>query len=198
MIEYKKIGVNLMYKNQIKRYQPINEQEVQDQKVMLDYIESFSHNLLTRENEFAHLTSSGFILNETLDKVLMIYHNLYQSWAWTGGHADGEADLLKVAIKEAKEETGVVNIRPLSEEIMALDILPVWGHMKKGQYVSSHLHLNVSYLLVASEADILRIKEDENSNVGWLPIDELASFCDEPQMLPVYEKLVNKSKKITK
>ncbi|MTM60465.1 NUDIX hydrolase, partial [Turicibacter sanguinis] len=125
-----------MYKNQIKRYQPINEQEVQDQKVMLDYIEAFSHNLLTRENEFAHLTSSGFILNETLDKVLMIYHNLYQSWAWTGGHADGEADLLKVAIKEAKEETGVVNIRPLSEEIMALDILPVWGHMKKGQYVS--------------------------------------------------------------
>ena len=89
-------------------------------------------NILTRENAFAHLTSSGFILNENKDKVLMIYHNLYNSWAWTGGHADGEDDLLEVAIKEAKEETGVVNIHPLSTQIMSLDILPVWGHMKKG------------------------------------------------------------------
>ena len=102
-----------MFKKQIQSYVPMNEQEVQDQKVILNYIKLFEHNILTRENEFAHLTSSGFILNEARDKVLMIYHNLYNSWAWTGGHADGEADLLAVAIKEAKEETGVANIRPL-------------------------------------------------------------------------------------
>lgn len=183
-----------MFKEQIKGYVAINEQEAQDQKAMLDYIHLFEGNILTRENEFAHLTSSGFILNETKDKVLMIYHNLYNSWAWTGGHADGEADLLAVAIKEAKEETGVVNIRPLSENIMALDILPVWGHVKKGKYVSSHQHLNVSYLLVASETDVLRIKEDENSNVGWIPVEEIETYCQEPQMIPVYQKLLMRAK----
>ena len=107
---------------------------------MLDYLHLFEGNILTRENEFAHFTSSGFILNENKDKVLMIYHNLYNSWAWTGGHADGEEDLLKVAIKEAKEETGVVNIQPLSTQIMSLDILPVWGHMKK---VPMLAHINI-------------------------------------------------------
>ena len=143
--------------------------------------------------ELSWLKFEHRILNEARDKVLMIYHNLYNSWAWTGGHADGEADLLAVAIKEAKEETGVVNIRPLSAEIMSLDILPVWGHMKKGKYVSSHQHLNVSYLLVASEEDVLRIKEDENSNVGWIPINEIETYCQEPQMLPIYQKLLQRA-----
>ena len=182
-----------MFKKQIQSYVPMNEQEVQDQKVILNYIKLFEHNILTRENAFAYLTSSGFILNEARDKVLMIYHNLYNSWAWTGGHADGEADLLAVAIKEAKEETGVVNIRPLSAEIMSLDILPVWGHMKKGKYVSSHQHLNVSYLLVASEEDVLRIKEDENSNVGWITVNEIETYCQEPQIIPIYQKLLQRA-----
>lgn len=181
-----------MYKKQINDYVATNSQEIQDKKVILDYIERFGDSLLTRENEFAHFTSSGFIVNETFDKVLMIYHNLYQSWSWTGGHADGNFDFLAVAMQEAMEETGVVNIRPLSEEIMAIDILPVWGHVKKGQYVSSHLHLNVSYLLIASEEDTLKIKPDENSKVGWLPIGQISTYCDEPQMLPVYEKLIKR------
>ena len=54
-----------MFKKQIQSYVPMNEQEVQDQKVILNYIKLFEHNILTRENAFAHLTSSGFILNET-------------------------------------------------------------------------------------------------------------------------------------
>lgn len=182
----------MMFKEQIKAYQPVNQQEEQDQKVILDYLKNFEHNILTRENKFAHLTSSSFIVNQSLDKVLMVYHNLYQSWAWTGGHADGDTDLLAVAIKEAKEETGIKKVTVLSEEIMALDILPVWGHMKKGEYISSHQHLNVSYLLMADESEVLKIKADENSKVGWIPLDQLEVYCEEPQMMPVYEKLINK------
>ena len=49
------------------------------------------------------MTSSGLIFNKNLDKILMVHHNIYNTWSWTGGHADGEDDLLKVAIKEAKE-----------------------------------------------------------------------------------------------
>lgn len=180
----------------IEAYAPKNEQEVKDRQVMLDYIKLFGNQLLTRENEFAHFTSSSMIFNETRDKVLMIYHNLYNSWAWTGGHADGEADLLAVALKEAQEETGIVHIRPLSDDIMSLDILPVWGHMKKGAYVSSHQHLNVAYLLIADEHDDLRIKEDENSNVGWVSVDEIKNYSDEIQMIPIYEKLIERAKQL--
>ena len=55
--------------------------------------------VLVRDNEIAHITSSGFIVNKLRTKVLMIHHNIYNSWGWTGGHADGDEDLLYVAMK---------------------------------------------------------------------------------------------------
>jgi 8-oxo-dGTP pyrophosphatase MutT (NUDIX family) len=130
----------------IEKYNPCNEQEKSDKELILSCIDKFE-DVLTRDNEVTHLTSSSFILNKNRNKVLMIHHNIYNSWAWTGGHADGESNLLSVAIKEAKEETGVNNIYPIFNDIFSLDILPVFGHIKKGKYVSSHLHMNVTYLL---------------------------------------------------
>src|SRR5699024_1093539 len=95
------------YIKAIENYNPINEQEMQDKKVILNYIKHFSNNVLLRDNEIAHITSSGFITNKSLDKVLLVHHNIRNVWSWTGGHADGDDDLLHVAIKEAKEETGI-------------------------------------------------------------------------------------------
>ena len=69
----------------------------------------------------------------------MVYHNIYHSWSWLGGHADGETDLLSVAIQEVKEEAGISKVYPVSEEIFSLESLTVDGHVKKGKYVSSHL-----------------------------------------------------------
>ena len=182
------------YKEEIRAYIPINEQEASEQKVILEYIDKFPENILSRDNEFAHLTSSGFIMNASLDKVLMVHHNIYQTWAWTGGHADGEVDLLKVAIKEAIEETGVRNIRPLTETIASLDILPVWGHIKKGKYVATHLHLSVAYILIAEEADEVKVNEAENSGVMWIGINELEKYSNEPQLIRIYHKLIEQAK----
>lgn len=60
----------------------------------------------TREGE-VHCTSSAFLCNESLDKVLFVYHNIYDSYTWPGGHNDGERDFFKVAIRETEEETGI-------------------------------------------------------------------------------------------
>jgi len=185
-----------MYIQAIQNYIPKNEIEVQDKKVMLELIEQYPDTLLSRENEIAHICVSGFILNENLDKILMIYHNLYDSWGWTGGHADGDGDLLAVALKEAREETGVLNFRPLSKLPQSLDILPVWSHYKNGKPVSSHLHLTLTYLLIADEDEQLVVKADENSGVKWIPVDEISDYCSEPLMLPVYMKLVDAAKKL--
>ena len=148
-----------MYVDEIRAYTPQNEQEAADQRLILEYIRLFPDNILTRDNEIAHLSSSGFVVNADGTRVLMAHHNIYRVWAWTGGHADGEGDLLSVALREAREETGVEHIRPLSPAIASLDILPVWGHVKRGKWVPSHQHLNVSYLLVADESDALQIRE---------------------------------------
>ena len=141
----------------------------------------------------AHFTASAWRVNQAHDKVLMIYHNIYHSWAWTGGHADGDQDLLHVALKEAREETGITNLKPVSEGIFSLEMLTVDGHVKRGEYVSSHLHANVTYLLEADETDTLHIKPDENSGVRWFALDEALKACSEPWMAEhIYKKLNEK------
>ena len=185
-----------MYVDEIRAYTPQNEQEAADQRLILEYIRLFPDNILTRDNEIAHLSSSGFVVNADGTRVLMAHHNIYKVWAWTGGHADGEGDLLSVALREAREETGVEHIRPLSPAIASLDILPVWGLVKRGKWVPSHQHLNVSYLLVADERDALQIREGENSRVGWLPAERLLEYTNEWQMDGVYAKLLARAREL--
>ena len=182
------------YKEAIMAYQPVNEQEEAEKRVILQYINEYPHNILLRENEFGHMTSSGFIMNKDLTKVLMIHHNIYNTWAWTGGHADGDEDLLYVAMKEAKEETGVEKIEPLMEEIASIDILPVWGHVKKGKYVATHMHLSVAYILIADEDQALHINEDENSGVKWIAIEDIEKYSNETEIISIYHKLIQKAK----
>ena len=185
-----------MYADDIRAYRPQNEQEETDKRIILDYVDRYPDTVLTRQNEYAHITSSGFVVNADATKVLMAHHNIYKVWAWTGGHADGEGDLLSVALREAREETGVEHIRPLSPAIASLDILPVWGHVKRGKWVPSHQHLNVSYLLVADESDALQIREGENSRVGWLPAERLLEYTNEWQMDGVYAKLLARAREL--
>ena len=166
-------------KEQIRVYRPVNEQEERDRELILHCLET-EKDIFTRKNHLAHMTASAWIVNEPRTKVLMAYHNIYHSWSWLGGHADGETDLLKVALKEAQEESGIRHVKPVSEEIYSLEVLTVDGHVKKGAYVSSHLHLNVTYLLQAEETDTLHIKEDENSNVAWFPLEEAVAASTEP------------------
>ena len=187
------------YIEELTDYIPQNMQEEADKMTILEYIRTFPETILTRENRFAHMTASSMIFNRKRDKVLMVYHNIYQSWSWTGGHADGEQDMLFVAKKEVMEETGVKKLLVFGgnggkSTLSAVDVLPVWGHMKKGQYVSSHLHLNFSFLFEAEEEETLCIREEENSNVGWIAISELRDKVTEPKMIPVYEKLIRLGK----
>lgn len=175
----------------IKEYKPCNEQEEMDKKLIIKYCD-MPQNILTRDNEVIHITSSALVVNENKDKVLMIHHNIYNSWGWTGGHADGEEDLLQVAMREVMEETGVKNLITLTKDIVSIDILPVFGHIKKGKYVSSHLHASIAYLIQADEKEQLIIKPDENSGVKWIPIDEIDEYSNEPHMKYVYKKIISK------
>lgn len=161
---------------------------------MLSYINNFD-NVLTRENQYGHFTSSAFVLNKERTKILMAYHKIYDSWAWVGGHSDGDTDLLHVAMKEAKEETGIKNVTPISENIYSLEIIVVNGHEKRGKYVASHVHLNATYLLEANENEEIHIKEDENSGVKWVPIDKILEVSSEQWVKDrVYAKIINKMK----
>ena len=178
-------------REKIENYKPYNEQEEKDKELMLRYIDTFE-DVLTRKNEICHFTASNWIVNKERTKVLMIYHNIYKSWAWTGGHSDGDSNLLNVALKEAREETGLSNLKVLDENFLGIQILTVDSHIKRGKFVAAHLHLDCCFLLEADENDTIRIKEDENSNIKWVDINDSLKITNESQMVPIYKKLNNK------
>ena len=189
-----KINVDSLKEN-LEEFEPYNEQEEVDKKIILDYINNFD-DTLTRQNKYGHFTSSAFVLNKERTKILMVYHKIYNSWAWPGGHSDVDSNLLNVAMKEAKEETGIKNVIPIFKNIYSIEIISVNGHEKSEKYISSHVHLNVTYLLEADENEKIHIKEDENSGVKWVPIDNVLDLTSETWVRDrVYAKIIEKMKK---
>ena len=177
---------------EIKEYNPWNEQEEKDKALILHALET-QEDIYTRKNTVCHMTASAWVVSKDRKKVLLAYHNIYDSWAWLGGHADGEKDLLQVAIREVKEESGIEQVKPLSEDIYSLEVLTVDGHIKKGEYVSSHLHLNVTYLLEADPDAYIHYKPDENKAVGWFELNEVYKKSSEPWFTEhIYKKLNEK------
>ena len=175
----------------LKEYHPWNEQEARDVPEILRRLEQ-GEDLYTRDNLSAHLTVSGWVISPDRTKILLAYHNLYDSWAWLGGHADGEQDLLAVALREVQEESGLT-ARPVSPELFSVEILPVSGHEKHGVYVPSHLHLNLTFLLEADPDAPVRCKADENSKVAWFSLEDAPEASSEPWIRNrIYRKLNEK------
>lgn len=183
-------------KMQIEKYIPFNEQEKKDKELILEILKT-EKDILTRENRKCHFTVSAWIVSPDRKKVLMCYHNIYNSWAWLGGHTDGESDIKYVILKEIKEESGLTKVRFLTENIFSLEVLTVDGHIKRGEYVSSHLHLNLTFLLEGDITEELLIRPDENSGLEWIRIDDISKKSTEKWFIDnVYLKLVDKVKRL--
>lgn len=179
-------------RQQIEAFVPQNEQEVCDKAELLRWLDS-GLDIYSRSCNAGHLTASAWVVSPDRKKVLMIYHNLYNSWAWMGGHADGMEDLHAVAEKEVREECGLRKLKSLDDGIFSLEVLTVDGHEKKGKYVSSHLHLNVTYLFEADPEAPVFIQPEENSGVGWFTCEEVPLKTSEPWFRDrIYSKLMDK------
>lgn len=176
----------------LQAYIPFNRQEDDDRRRILWALEN-APDVFTRQNPFMHMTASCWLVNPARDQALMAWHNVYRSWSWLGGHADGDTDLLAVALREAREESGLTQVRPVTPDIFSVEILTVDGHEKRGAYVGSHLHLNMTYLLEAAQDQPLSIRPEENSGVQWFALDDAVKASCEPWFRErVYPKLNQK------
>ncbi|MEO7988199.1 MAG: NUDIX hydrolase [Chryseolinea sp.] len=136
------------------------------------FIELLQHpDAFQRTHLPGHITGSAWIVDASKSKALLIHHAKLNRWLQPGGHADGDENVLRVALREAGEETGVKEYKILSDGIFDLDIHPIPNRKD----FSEHLHYDIRYLVQANTVDEL-ILSDESFNVAWINFDELPSL----------------------
>lgn len=179
-------------RQKIENYIPFDEQEKKDKEQFLRFIDTFD-DVLTRDNIFGHFSASAFLVNKKRNKMIVVYHIINDGWIYPGGHADGDDNLLSVAVREVEEETGL-KAKILDENIYAIQSAPVKGHIKSGKYVSSHIHFDVLYLMEADDRIPLKYKENESKGVKWISFEEAddKTMCD--FIRPIHKKIIEKLK----
>lgn len=179
-------------RQEIENYIPFDEQEKKDKEQFLRFIDTFD-DVLTRDNIFGHFSASAFLVNKKRNKMIVVYHIINDGWIYPGGHADGDDNLLSVAVREVEEETGL-KAKILDENIYAIQSAPVKGHIKSGKYVSSHIHFDVLYLMEADDKIPLKYKENESKGVKWISFEEAddKTMCD--FIRPIHKKIIEKLK----
>jgi 8-oxo-dGTP pyrophosphatase MutT (NUDIX family) len=149
----------------LNRYVPTDPEEVAAKAKMLEFAMTHS-DCFERSLVPGHFTASCWLLSKDGTKALLMHHAKIDKWVQPGGHADGDNDLLAVAVKEAQEESGIQSIAPVSTEIFDLDIHDFPARGKD----PAHVHYDVRFLLqVMSDEDFVR--NAESKELRWISQD---------------------------
>lgn len=183
-----------LLKSQIENFKPRDERETSDRALTLYCTNAFP-DVLTRENPVCHFTASCWVVNRERTKALMLLHNIEQIWMWPGGHADGESNLAEVAKREVLEETSLASARLIDNDIFGLEVFAVPPHVRRGKFVSSHIHLNAGYIFEADEGELFQVKPDENSAIRWMTFEDILAASKAGKMSSHYQKLIDKTLK---
>lgn len=166
--------------NLIERYSPSDE-EIETKIRLLAFIEKYD-NCFERDNYVGHITGSAWLLNKTGEKALLMHHKKLGIWLQPGGHADGDAKILAVALREAVEESGIKKIVPVHEDIFDIDIHTIpFGHEPE------HQHFDIRFLFRAVEDDDLA-KNEESFELRWVDKNEKNLPTKERSVVRLFEK----------
>jgi 8-oxo-dGTP pyrophosphatase MutT (NUDIX family) len=155
--------------------------EAETLKSFIGFIES-DRNCFERSNAYGHVTGSAWLVDPSGNLVLLTHHKKLNVWIQLGGHADGESDILSVAIREAQEESGIHSIDVVSLEIFDLDIHTV----PSADSMNTHLHFDIRYALRAQH--INHSKSDESHDLVWVDVTKINAYTSEESMLRMAQK----------
>ena len=171
----------------LKRYLPRHAEEIIFKTEMLHFI-GLHENCFERSLEIGHITASSWLLNKGRTKALLMHHTKLDRWFQLGGHCDGNPDVLEVAIKEAREESGITQIEPVSNEIFDIDIhlIPAKNQIK------SHHHFDVRFLLEATGDEPI-IQNGESKELRWIDQNEKELPTQSLSVVRMFAKWVDRA-----
>jgi 8-oxo-dGTP pyrophosphatase MutT (NUDIX family) len=132
-----------------------------------------------------HVTGSAWVVNPMRDRVLMMHHRKHGQWFQPGGHADGDADILRVALKETHEETGIPyeHIHLVDDNLFDVDIHTVHA----STHDPRHVHYDIRFLIEID--DSLPVPgNDESHQVLWVPLGQVSRFNNNLSTYRMVEK----------
>lgn len=142
-------------------------------------------NCFDRQQWPGHVTGSAWVVNPTRDKVLLMHHRKHDQWFQPGGHADGDADILRVALRETQEETGIPAeaIKLVSGEIFDIDIHTIPASVRGPE----HMHFDIRFL-VEIDDKLCIPGNDESHEILWVPLEEVTRFNNNLSTYRMLEK----------
>ncbi len=160
----------------LENYLPSNEQEKRDLSATKEFLAN-QENLYSRTNLQGHITGSGFLFNQDYSKVLLTHHKILNDWFQFGGHSDGDANTLRVAMRETLEESGCAEIMPLSEKIFDVDLQHIPANEKKKE--PAHIHYDIRFTFQTNNENFCI--SDESNELRWFTMQDYANL---PQTEP--------------
>jgi len=169
----------------LRNYKTIYDEE---REYVSRFIELLQHpRAYQRDHLPGHITGSSWIINNEGSKVLLVKHAALHKWLQPGGHADGDENVFGVALREANEETGLVNLEPVGSGFLDIDIHSI--PERKDLSFPRHDHYDVRFLFQADETDPLLIS-DESTDLRWIELRDLEKFNPGTSILRLRSKLV--------
>lgn len=182
-------------KEELQQYQSSYEFEITFKENFLSLLQH--ERAFHRDHLPGHITGSTWIVDEQLEYVLLTHHAKLNKWLQPGGHADGDEDVRRVALREANEETGLTQIKVLQDSVFDLDIHPI----PERKDFPAHDHYDVRFIVQASRNEPLLITE-ESHDLQWIHISNVPTLTEmNSSILRMLEKtalLKSKLAKLTK
>jgi len=168
----------------LRDYKSDFQEESVFKKKMVAFINKYD-DCFERSLEIGHITASAWILNKDQTKALLTHHTKLDRWLQLGGHCDGNFNVLEVAVKEAREESGIVNIEPVSKDIFDIDIHFIPENKKE----KSHYHYDVRFLLQVTSNEKTN-QNQESKELRWVNQNKTDLPTDNPSILRMFNKWI--------
>lgn len=166
----------------LESYLPVNLEEQVYKARFIEFIKG-EPECLNRDLLKGHITVSVWLTDSTLSRVLLTHHKKINRWIQLGGHADGDPDLFRVALKEALEESGIPMLEFVKKRVFDIDI----HQIPEFDEYPQHLHYDVRFLIRTTISDRY-IVSDESIDLKWVNIQEIENFTTEPSIIRMAQK----------